>query len=159
MRMAMDLWEDKLNIREPITFSFAIDEGMPPELEMLTTVIYHVDAERGCIPYNLQRQFVGMDEDYRTTITANAYTDWDSSWAYDIPYGTDNLTTSLLRHIAHILGFGASVVGQEGDVGFACYDAASAFDMFVVSDSQQPSFVFSCHGDLNNFLCVEMICL
>ena len=77
------------------------------------------------------------------TITINALINWNTSWSSDgTDWGIDNLQTALLRHIAHVLGFGTSVVQQEGELGFAIRQQASPFDN-LVSDGQK-NFGQSC---------------
>ena len=64
----------------------------------------------------------------------NPYISWDSSWAYDQgPYGYDNMTTALQRHIAHVLGFGTSVAIRDGRFNFAIQRMASAYDNMVTN--------------------------
>lgn len=70
-------------------------------------------------------------------IEINPYIAWDSSWAYDQgPYGYDNMTTALQRHIAHVLGFGTSVAIKDGRLDFAIQGMASAFDNMVTDGTK-----------------------
>lgn len=65
-------------------------------------------------------------------ITLNALIDWESSWLDDDIQGHHNLTTSLLRHVAHILGFGITAVKRDGGWGFKTNNRfASKYDKMV----------------------------
>lgn len=48
-------------------------------------------------------------------------------------FGYDNLTTALTRHLAHILGFGTSIVQSGTGINFANPNTASLFDNLIVN--------------------------
>ena len=133
LKLAMDLWEEKLNLAYPITFEVKVSENMDPDTEILTKVGYCLDHEKA-LPSSLFYQRNHTETGTTNCIDINALVDWNSSWSFDIPYGNDNLTTALLRHIAHILGFGTSVVNDHGNTVFAIPQFASVFDHLVVDN-------------------------
>lgn len=132
LRMALDAWEERLDIAVPIHFNVTASETLDPQLEMRTTVAY-ASYGSNALPTSLQAQADGKERgDAPDEIAINALTDWQTSWPNDgTPWGTVNLRTALLRHIAHVLGFGTSVVEQDGEPGFAVSRTASPFDCLV----------------------------
>ena len=137
LMMAMDVWEEQLNIKEPVRFKVTFNENMSPDVEIQTTVEYALDRNRNCAPLNLLNQIEFQRKDEVTTIDINAYVYWNSSWANELEFGYDNLTTALTRHLAHILGFGTSIVQRSGDINFATPRSASLFDNLVVNANNQ----------------------
>ncbi len=133
LMMAMDVWEEQLNIKEPVRFKVTFNENMSPDVEIQTTVEYALDRNRNCAPLNLLNQIEFQRKDEVTTIDINAYVYWNSSWANELEFGYDNLTTALTRHLAHILGFGTSI-GQSGTgINFANPNTASWFGNLIVN--------------------------
>ena len=132
LRMALDAWEEKLNISVPVRFIVTASENLAPELEIKTTVSY-VRNGMTALPISLYAQQHGNGmTDCCGTIDINALIDWNTAWDNDGgSWGTDNLQTALLRHIAHILGFGTSVMGNAEGLGFAIKHTASPFDNLV----------------------------
>lgn len=132
LRMALDAWEEKINIDVPIKFMFTASENLNPDVEIKTTVTHYM-SERKSYASNLlahikKRELVNSVD----TINVNALIDWNTSWDNDnTQWGTDNLQTALQRHIAHILGFGTSVVGRAGGLGFAIQRTPSVFDNLI----------------------------
>ena len=133
LKLAIDLWEDKLNLAYPISFDVKVNENMDQDIEIVTKVGYSIDNGIA-LPSSLLYQKMPTQTKQINSIDVNAFIDWNSSWAFDIPYGNDNLTTALLRHIAHILGFGTSIVDRNGNTGFATNKFASVFDHLVVDN-------------------------
>ena len=137
LMMAMDVWEEQLNIKEPVRFKVTFNENMSPDVEIQTTVEYALDRNRNSAPLNLLNQVEFQRKDEVTTIDINAYVYWNSSWANELEFGYDNLTTALTRHLAHILGFGTSIVQRSGGINFATPRSASLFDNLVVNANNQ----------------------
>lgn len=136
IRMAMDCWESKLEITTPISITFMFNDQMSPDVEIKTTVTYSSGAAMTAIPSSLYYQGQGIIRE-AGIIEINPYIAWDSSWAYDQgPYGYDNMTTALQRHIAHVLGFGTSVAIKDGRLEFAIQGMASAFDNMVTDGTK-----------------------
>lgn len=137
LRIALDAWENKLNINIPINFNINVSEDLDPSLEIKTTVAYASDG-RSVMPTSLFAQNKGDEiTNVNDTLTINAFANWKTSWDNDgTQWGEDNLQTALLRHIAHLLGFGTSVVERAGGLGFAVRRFASPFDN-LVSDGRQ----------------------
>ena len=136
IRMAMDCWESKIEITDPISITFMFNDQISPDVEIKTTVKYSRGAARMSIPSSLYYQGQGIIRD-AGIIEINPYIAWDSSWAYDQgPYGYDNMTTALQRHIAHVLGFGTSVAIRDGRFNFAIQRMASAFDNMVTDGTK-----------------------
>jgi len=133
LMMAMDVWEEQLNIKEPVRFEVTFNENMSPDVEIQTTVEYALDRNRNCAPLNLLNQIEFQRKDEVTTIDINAYVYWNSSWANELEFGYDNLTTALTRHLAHILGFGTSIVQSGTGINFANPNTASLFDNLIVN--------------------------
>lgn len=133
LMMAMDVWEEQLNIKEPVRFKVTFNENMSPDVEIQTTVEYALDRNRNCAPLNLLNQIEFQRKDEVTTIDINAYVYWNSSWANELEFGYDNLTTALTRHLAHILGFGTSIVQSGTGINFANPNTASLFDNLIVN--------------------------
>lgn len=133
LMMAMDVWEEQLNIKEPVRFKVTFNENMSPDVEIQTTVEYALDRNRNCAPLNLLNQIEFQRKDEATTIDINAYVYWNSSWANELEFGYDNLTTALTRHLAHILGFGTSIVQSGTGINFANPNTASLFDNLIVN--------------------------
>nr|WP_302584101.1 hypothetical protein [Paraprevotella clara] len=133
LMMAMDVWEEQLNIKEPVRFKVTFNENMSPDVEIQTTVEYALDRNRNCAPLNLLNQIEFQRKDEVTTIDINAYVYWNSSWANELEFGYDNLITALTRHLAHILGFGTSIVQSGTGINFANPNTASLFDNLIVN--------------------------
>ena len=55
---------------------------------------------------------------------------------YVLSSGTYCLLSGFLRHIAHILGFGSSVVNRASTIGFAVNRAPSVFDRLIYNGEQ-----------------------
>lgn len=133
IRMAMDCWESKVEITDPISITVMFNDQISPDVEIKTTVKYSRGAARMSIPSSLYYQGRGKLLE-AGIMEINPYISWDSSWAYDQgPYGYDNMTTALQRHIAHVLGFGTSVAIRDGRFNFAIQRMASAFDNMVTN--------------------------
>ena len=137
LMMAMDVWEEQLNIKEPVRFKVTFNENMSPDVEIQTTVEYALDKNRNSAPLNLLNQVEFQRKDEVTTIDINAYVYWNSSWANELEFGYDNLTTALTRHLAHILGFGTSIVQCGTGINFANPNTASLFDNLIVNADNQ----------------------
>lgn len=136
IRMAMDCWESKLEITTPISITFMFNDLVSPDVEIKTTVLYSRGSARMSIPSSLYFQGQGIIRE-AGIIEINPYIAWDSSWAYDQgPYGYDNMTTALQRHIAHVLGFGTSVAIRDSRFNFAIQRMASAFDNMVTDGTK-----------------------
>lgn len=146
MRMVLDAWEDRLCIDVPIHFTMNANEDFDPSLEIKTTVAYASDG-RNAFPLSLFAQMRNKEEaNTYDTITINALTNWKTSWENDgTQWGRDNLQTALLRHIAHVLGFGTSIVQRAGGLGFAVRRLASPFDN-LVSNGQKTLGSLSVRG-------------
>ena len=146
---AMCLWEDCMSITNPIVFDLLFDEEMENQDEMITVVNYGKDMiNRICIPQSLmsQRSLGGSSSDGQITVNANI--DWDASWGYESPYGIDRFTTAMLRHIAHLLGFGSSV-GYRGDNLRFLGVLPTAFDQMILDDEDN---LLSLSTNIGNFL-------
>lgn len=132
LRMALDAWEEKINIDVPIKFMFTASENLNPDVEIKTTVT-HYGYRNVSYPANLFSQIKeGGVSKLVDTINVNALVDWNTSWDNDnTQWGTGNLQTALQRHIAHILGFGTSVVKRAGGLGFAIQRTPSVFDNLI----------------------------
>lgn len=132
LKMAMDCWESKIKIVNPIKFYVCISENLPDEIAIQTKVGYSLKSRFNSVPDNLYYQ----DKENicpKDTILINAMVDWNSSWPYDDTYlGSDKLANGFLRHIAHILGFGTSLVYRSsGELGFAVNRSPSPFDRLL----------------------------
>lgn len=149
LRLAMDLWEDRLNVSQPVDFYVCMSEDMPQDVAISTTVLYKRISKTESVPRSLSVQRIGKSTDdngdgAKDTIKLNACVDWGCFWLYDDMYsGEYALTTYLLRHIAHILGFGSSVVDRGGRWGFAVQRTLSPFDRLLYYDGQRLSFSFT----------------
>ena len=132
LKIAMNSWERYLNITNPIRFDVTINENLPLDIEIKTEVrLYQDRTDRIAYPRSLYNQ-INDDNRIVGTIDINAYIDWDATWIYDLdPSGSDNLTTALMRHIAHLLGFGTSIVKRAGGLGFAIRNFATPFDQLI----------------------------
>ena len=136
IRMAMDCWESKIEIAYPISITFMFNDQISPDAEIKTTVKYLMGTAGMSMPSSLYYQGRGKILQ-AGIIEINPYISWDSSWAYDQgPYGYDNMTTALQRHIAHVLGFGTSVAIRDGRLDFAIQRMASAFDNMVTDGTK-----------------------
>lgn len=114
--MALDVWEDRLSIDVPVHIMLDAGEDIDPSLEIKTAVAYAGNG-KNALPWSLFAQ-TNEKDNIHGTITINALINWNTSWSSDgTDWGIDNLQTALLRHIAHVLGFGTSVVQQEGELG------------------------------------------
>jgi hypothetical protein len=138
-----------MSITNPIVFDLLFDEEMENQDEMITVVNYGKDMiNRICIPQSLmsQRSLGGSSSDGQITVNANI--DWDASWGYESPYGIDRFTTAMLRHIAHLLGFGSSV-GYRGDNLKFLGVLPTAFDQMILDDEDN---LLSLSTNIGNFL-------
>lgn len=154
LKIAMNTWEERLDIKVPIKFFVCISEDLDPEIEIATTVSYSRKNQRESLPDNLYYQTLSTENETHDTIKINAFVDWDSSWQYDSTYsGSVSLSRSFLRHIAHILGFGCSIVKRNGGLGTAVPRALSPFDR-LITDGQRflSSINYMNSSELEQFL-------
>lgn len=136
LKLAMDIWEEKININIPISFYVIISEDMDPNIAISTQVTYSRKSRDLSLPDNLYIQEYPY-YNAKDTITINACIDWNSSWQYDDGYnGTVCLLSGFLRHIGHILGFGSSVVNRVSTIGFAVSRTPSIFDKLIYNGEQ-----------------------
>lgn len=136
LKLAMDIWEEKININIPISFYVIISENMDPNIAISTQVTYSRKSRDLSLPDNLYIQEYPY-YNAKDTIMINACIDWNSSWQYDDGYnGTVCLLSGFLRHIGHILGFGSSVVNRVSTIGFAVSRAPSMFDKLIYNGEQ-----------------------
>ena len=79
LRMAMDLWEERLNISTPVSFDLIFTEDLPEDVDAVTTVGYSADfTTKTAVPESLYMQDFNVGEyAMRNTITININTDWD----------------------------------------------------------------------------------
>lgn len=132
LKIAMNTWEEKLDIKVPIKFFVCISEDLDPEIEIATTVSYIRKSQQESQPGNLYYQTSASGNDTHDTIKINACIDWNSSWAYDgTSSGNVSMSRAFLRHIAHILGFGSSVTKRENRLETAIPQAISPFDRLL----------------------------
>lgn len=137
LQLAMDAWESKIDIREPIEFFVCISEDLEPDVTMSTKVGYVATSEMEALPDNLYRQKFPTQCEVHDTITINAMVDWSYSWAYDsFDDGTVNLTNGFMRHIAHVLGFGTSVVRHGDGLDFTLPQKPSPFDKLLTDGNR-----------------------
>ena len=136
LRMAMNLWEDRVNFTVPIYLYVKSDPNLDPNIEIKTIVKYSRVSAQKSQPSSLYYQnYIGAVN--TDSIIINANVNWDFSWAYDIGGGNDNLTSAFLRHISHILGFGTSVTSLNGQIGFCIKRTYSDFDGLIVNSGGQ----------------------
>lgn len=136
LKMALDTWEDKLTIYNPIKFHVCISEDLPEDIAIKTIVGYTRKTLSSSIPDNLGRQ-ENINISTHDTITINALLDWNASWPYDDTYtGNINMTVGFLRHITHILGFGTSLVQTKDNIGFSIDRSPSPFDRLLYNDEE-----------------------
>lgn len=134
LKIAMNTWEERLDIKVPVKFFVCISEDLEPDMEMATTVGYVRKSQRESLPDNLYNQTSDTERIVHDTIKINAVVDWDFSWSYDDTYtGSVNLSRAFLRHIAHILGFGCSVMKRNGGMETAIYRTLSPFDRLLTN--------------------------
>ena len=143
LRMAMDLWEDRINFKFPIIFLVNYTYDLDDDLEIKTSVRYSklsrfqsrsnsIYSWNNSLQENAQTNIMAT---YPDTISINANVEWNSAWSYDINGMGSNLITALLRHIGHILGFGSSVITANGTTRFCISGAASDFDRLIVDEN------------------------
>ena len=60
IRMAMDCWESKIEITDPISITFMFNDQISPDVEIKTTVKYSRGAARMSIPSSLYYQGQGI---------------------------------------------------------------------------------------------------
>ena len=137
LQLAMDAWESKIDIQEPIEFFVCLSEDLEPDVTMSTKVGYVATSEMEALPDNLYRQKFPTQCEVHDTITINAMVDWSYSWAYDsTDDGTVNLTNGFMRHIAHVLGFGTSVVRRGEGLDFTLPQKPSPFDKLLTDGNR-----------------------
>ncbi len=132
--IAMNIWEEILKNDEQIYFYVCVSEDMDPDIAIRTSVCYKRAGNRTSMPRSLYYQNYDdtkKDKDI-DTIYINAFIDWNVSWPQDNIYiGSVNLTSAFLRHIAHMLGFGHSIVKRKDGMGFAVLQCPSAYDRIL----------------------------
>lgn len=134
LKLAMDSWEDKLDIKLPIKFHFESSEDMNENTAIRTTVGYSRNSQFLITPDNLYKQSLTSDFVVHDTIVINPSWDWYLSWPCDgVEEGSIRLTTALLRHIGHILGFGTSIINKADGLGFPVGMAHSKFDSMITN--------------------------
>lgn len=133
LKIALDTWEEKINIIEPIRFHVCVSENLESGVAIQSHVGYH-SYQRTAWPDNLRNQTSPTAIALHDTININAFVDWNSSWPYDGFYnGKVNLTNGFLCNIARILGFGCSIVNRNGRPNFSLNMTPSLFDRLLYS--------------------------
>lgn len=154
LRMAMDMWEDKMQFTIPVKFHVSATLNLSHFIEVKTLVHYSkIDRYRSRV-HCLYKQ-AHNDSELVDSIFINANIDWNYSRLYDISEGSNNITTIFLKQIAHILGFGISVTEVNGQIGFTINRTYSDFDDFVIdANGNKLSSLARMGGstDLSNFL-------
>ena len=134
LRMALDMWDDKLENAIPVKFQILMTDSLSSDIEFMTKVYYsRINAQKSRV-HNLYKQD-HLDTNLIDTMFINANVDWNYSRLSDISGGSVNLTTSFLRHIAHILGFGISITSLNGQFGFTVNRCYSDFDDLVINQN------------------------
>lgn len=147
--LAINIWEDNLDIISPISILIKTNSNLNDDVEIRTTVYYALFNNR-IYPKSLSKQLFrhtsGRED---AEIEVNPNIDWLVAWPEDSHiYGSVNLKTMLLRHIAHALGFGTSIVRKEnGSIGYSVRDLMSPFDYLITNKSINMSQTI----DLENF--------
>lgn len=118
LKIALDTWEEKINIIEPIRFHVCVSENMESGVAIQSHVGYY--SYQGIAwPDNLMNQTSPTTIALHDTININAFADWNTSWPYDGYYnGKVNLTNGFLYNIARILGFDCSLVDISFSLGY-----------------------------------------
>lgn len=152
LKLAMDNWEDKINILKPVQFYVCVSEELDMEIALKTTVGY-VRSNGIAYADNLINQTMQNDVSIKDSVCVNALVDWNTSWSYDDGYdGTVNLTNGFMRSIARILGFGCSIVNRSGSVNFALNRSPSEFDKLVFNgDTRLSDLAMSRPGLVEQF--------
>jgi hypothetical protein len=154
LRLALDLWEDKIEIKAPVNIYLNSIDDSNDKVEMKTIISYYTD-KNVFLPTSLYIQDKNLIHDFVDTITINSSIDWDYSWSDDVStWGNNNLTTALIRHIAHILGFGSSVSIKNGLLQFPVQSHCSPFDN-LISDGEKTLgdiALTATSSDIENFL-------
>ena len=154
LRMAMNLWEDRINFTVPIYFYVKSDPYLDPNIEIKSIVRYSRVSAQKSQPSSLYYQNY-ISAVYTDSIIINANVNWNFSWAYDIDGGNDNLITAFLRHIGHLLGFGTSVTSINNQVGFCIKRTFSDFDSLIVNTQGQSLSSLARNGSssaISNFM-------
>lgn len=127
--LALNLWEDKIKINNTIQIDLFTYEDDNSDIEIETTVNYF-RKNRNLFPASMQSQNSNSLAS-SGQISVNTAWSWDYSWNDDASTsGENNLVTALLRHVAHILGFGVSLQQKpQGPVFFL--RATSSFDKLI----------------------------
>lgn len=157
IKLALDIWEERVKISVPIKFYVVISEDMDEETAISTTVLYSMKSRGVSQPRSLLSQSASIVSQDKDTIRINAFANWGVSWLYDDVYaGRYSLSTYLLRHIAHILGFGCSIVDRDNNKGFAVPRSLSPFDSMLDKNGQKLRGTFTSsaiedylRGDIN----------
>lgn len=118
LKIALDTWEEKINIVEPICFHVCASENMESGIAIQSHVGYY--SNQGIAwPDNLMNQTSPTTIALHDMININAFADWNTSWPYDGYYnGKVNLTNGFLYNIARILGFDCSLVDMSFSLGY-----------------------------------------
>ena len=135
LKAAMDLWENYILFDRNIYLFVGFSSDMQPDVEVKSIVSYSRITSNGAyrsIPTNLWNA-VGTNAECTDTIWVNANIDWSYSLASDSYIGDANLTTVLIRHIGHVLGFGTSLRTENDVLHFTIPRAPSFFDAMVVN--------------------------
>lgn len=133
LKIALDTWEEKINIIEPIVFHVCVSENLESGVAIQSYVGYN-SFQRIAWPDNLRNQTSPTTIALHDTIKINAFVDWNTSWPYDGFYnGKVNLTNGFLCNIARILGFGCSIANRMGRPNFTLNLTPSLFDRLLYS--------------------------
>ena len=154
LRMAMDMWEDKMQFSIPVKFHVSATLNLSPSVEVKTIVNYSKISRNRSRVHSLYKQ-AHENSEIVDSIFVNSNIDWNYSRLYDISGGTNNITTAFLKQIAHILGFGISVTEVNGQIGFTINQTYSDFDDLVVNGNGNKLSSLARTGgitDLSNFL-------
>lgn len=135
LKLAMNSWEQKLEIKTPVRFYFRISDSIDPSTAINTTVGYSRVTSTLSVPDNLYAQKIS-GVSINDTITVNSQIDW-KSWPDDEFFnGSVSLVTYLTRNIARVLGFGSSLVKRNSYLGFSANRIPSAFDHLIYNGEQ-----------------------
>lgn len=127
LKLAMNAWEDKLDIRTPVRFFFCVSDKLGSDVAVSTKVAYSKISNAQSVADNLYAQTrpaISVND----SIIINSNIDWKTMAGDVFHNGSICLVNYLNRNIARILGFGCSLVKRNSNIGFSVMKTPSTFD-------------------------------
>lgn len=158
---AKSIWESKLSNKLPIYIDIYF-EPLDEDAAMVSEVSYQNFDNNTCCPFALASQLYnfqyGEPGGPDGCVIFNSELNWDCRFSGETT-SEYNLPTMALRGIARCLGFGASIVGFEGDEYVYYTGFPTKFDTLLYSDTNRLSELTAASMEFADFVTSDNVFL